>query len=138
MLINLPLFLLCAGAVVLSAATPAIYKDLIQPLLSGAALSVDTGLGTLGAFAVYALYAAMVLGLFVAWKASRCAPELRKVGPYMGGANLSAEAAGEAGEGAFNGPMNLPVAFGAGNLYLSGIFGEERLTKWVWTLLARH
>jgi ech hydrogenase subunit A len=49
---------------------------------------------------------------------------LRKVGPYMGGANL-----GE--DGSFNGPMNQPVAFGAGNLYLSELFGEQKLTMWV-------
>ncbi|MGE4470715.1 MAG: NADH-quinone oxidoreductase subunit L [Desulfovibrio sp.] len=124
LLINLPLMLLCIGAVGLSAATPAIYANLIQPMLSSAALAVNTTTGSLGAFAVYGLYIALGLGLFVAFRAGRRAPVLRKVGPYMGGANL-----GE--DGSFNGPMNQPVAFGAGNLYLSELFGEQKLTMWV-------
>ncbi|WP_022661455.1 NADH-quinone oxidoreductase subunit 5 family protein [Paucidesulfovibrio longus] len=124
LLINLPLVLLCVGAVVLSAATPVIYKTLIQPMLPGVGPAVNIGIGSLGAFEVYGLYIALGAGLVVAFMAGRRAPKLRKVAPYMGGANLGLE-------GSFNGPMNQPVAFGAGNLYLSEIFGEERLTMWV-------
>ncbi|SKA74246.1 ech hydrogenase subunit A [Paucidesulfovibrio gracilis DSM 16080] len=123
-LINLPLMLLCVGAVVLSALTPVIYAELIQPMLASAALAVDTATGSLGAFTVYGLYAALGLGLIVAFRAGRRAPSLRQVDPYMGGANLGQD-------GSFKGPMNQPVEFGAGNLYLSELFGEQKLTMWV-------
>ena len=126
-----PLLILCAGAVVLAVFTPGIYNALISPLFRVAPIAV-TGMGTLtsatGGFALIPILAALGAALLVALKAMGNR-KVRIVAPYTAGANT-----GE--EGTYVGPMNVPVPFSSGNLYLGELFSEARLTTWINALAA--
>ncbi len=78
------------------------------------------------AFYLYPLFAVLGVGLLLALRAARRSRATAYSAPYMAGSNL-----GMAADGTWNGPMNQPVKVEAGNYYLPGLFGEERLTTFV-------
>jgi ech hydrogenase subunit A len=118
-LIRLPLLALVAGAVLLSVAAPQVYDLAIAPMLPGMPSPIE-------AFYLYPLFAVLGVGLLLALRAARRSRATAYSAPYMAGSNL-----GMAADGTWNGPMNQPVKVEAGNYYLPGLFGEERLTTFV-------
>lgn len=124
MLTSLPLTLLAAGAVILSLGSPLIYTSLIQPMIGeGFSISIGTFSSPAGVFAVYPLFIVLGAAFVYAWIETKKSASDSSSATYMCGANVAEE-----GTQAFIGPMNQPVTIGAGNYYLSAIFGEDRLT----------
>ncbi len=120
---SFPLKLLCLGAMVFGFLAPLIYSELLAPLMSSAAMTVDNGIiaTATGGFAIYPLFLLIgVASLFALNRAMR-SRDVREVAPYVGGANVT-------DEGAFNGPMDTVVPYSASNYYLGEFFGEARLT----------
>lgn len=124
-LIRLPLTLICAGAVVLSVAAPWIYNSMLAPMFSAPPFTVSFGSldSATGSFAVVPLFIALGLGVLVAAKAAAGFRKVKIVPPYTGGANVVGD-----NDGAYVGPMNGPVPFSAGNMYLGELFSEGKLT----------
>ncbi|WP_285906601.1 NADH-quinone oxidoreductase subunit L [Pseudodesulfovibrio pelocollis] len=122
-LISLPLMTLCLGAVVLSLASPWIYNSMLAPMFNAPpfALSFGSLNAATGSFAVVPLFLALGLGALYAVKAASGFRKVKIVAPYLSGSN-----AGE--EGTYIGPMNGPVPFSAGNMYLGELFAEGKLT----------
>lgn len=124
-----PLQVLAGGAVVLALFIPWIYQGFILPMLPESVFAASNGLlsTAAGAFSVYPLFFAVVLGAAFAWWAAGKSRHIPASSLYMGGAN----ATGSLEDPAFVGPMDLPVKVAAGNYYLEAVFGEARLTRWV-------
>ncbi|MFH1914652.1 MAG: proton-conducting transporter membrane subunit [Pseudomonadota bacterium] len=122
-LIRLPLATLCLGAVVLSLASPWIYNSMLAPMFNAPPFAVSFGSldAATGSFAVVPLFLALGLGALYAVKAASGFRKVKIVAPYLSGSN-----AGE--EGTYIGPMNGPVPFAAGNMYLGELFAEGKLT----------
>ena len=119
---------LCAGAGLLSTASPWLYEKIV-PALSGGYLPPYTShngilQNTYGAFAVFPLSFVAALGFVVAILAVKRATRARVVQPYLSGVQT-------AESGVFIGPMNQLVKAEAKNYYLSSIFGEKKLTTWI-------
>ncbi len=74
-----------------------------------------------GSFAVVPLFLALGLGALYAVKAASGFRKVKIVAPYVSGSNTG-------DEGTYIGPMNGPVPFAAGNMYLGELFAEGRLT----------
>lgn len=124
-----PLQALAGGAVILALFIPWIYQGFALPMLDESVFSMRYGVMSTaaGAFAVYPLFFAVVLGVAFAWWAARKSRHIPAASLYMGGAN----ATGTLDDPAFVGPMDQPVKVAAGNYYLEAVFGEARLTRWV-------
>ncbi|EGJ48938.1 NADH-quinone oxidoreductase subunit L [Desulfocurvibacter africanus] len=124
-----PLQILVGGAIVLALFIPWIYESFALPMLGESVFSVHYGVLTTGAgaFAVYPLFFAVLVGALFAWWAARKSRFVPATSLYMGGAN----ATGSLEEPAFVGPMNKPVKVAFGNYYLESLFGEGKLTRWV-------
>ncbi len=124
-----PLQVLAGGAVVLALFIPWIYQGFILPMLPESVFTASNGLlsTAAGAFSVYPLFFAVVLGAAFAWWAAGKSRHIPASSLYMGGAN----ATGSLDDPAFVGPMDQPVKVAAGNYYLEAVFGEARLTRWV-------
>lgn len=124
-----PLQVLAGGAVVLALFIPWIYQGFILPMLPESVFAASNGLlsTAAGAFSVYPLFFAVVLGAAFAWWAAGKSRHIPASSLYMGGAN----ATGSLDDPAFVGPMDQPVKVAAGNYYLEAVFGEARLTRWV-------
>ncbi len=124
-----PLQALAGGAVVLALFIPWIYQGFILPMLPESVFAASNGLlsTAAGAFSVYPLFFAVVLGAAFAWWAAGKSRHIPASSLYMGGAN----ATGSLDDPAFVGPMDQPVKVAAGNYYLEAVFGEARLTRWV-------
>ncbi|WP_155935716.1 NADH-quinone oxidoreductase subunit 5 family protein [Pseudodesulfovibrio alkaliphilus] len=122
-LISLPLMTLCLGAVVLSLASPWVYNSMLAPMFNAPPFAVSFGSldAATGSFAVVPLFLALGLGAIYAVKAASGFRKVKIVAPYVSGSNV-----GE--DGTYIGPMNGPVPFAAGNMYLGEIFAEGRLT----------
>jgi len=122
-LISLPLMTLCLGAVVLSLASPWVYNAMLAPMFNAPPFAVSFGSldAATGSFAVVPLFLALGLGALYAVKAASGFRKVKIVAPYVSGSNV-----GE--DGTYIGPMNGPVPFAAGNMYLGEIFAEGRLT----------
>jgi ech hydrogenase subunit A len=127
---------LCGAVVVLSLLTPVVYGEMILPMFEAMpALGSDVSLqvtsggilgGPMGAFAVYPVFIVLAVGTLAAVFFMRRTGRTRYTYPYMSGLQV-----GEPDSGAFTGPMNQPVSSELGNYYLSAIFGESRLTRYV-------
>ncbi len=124
-----PLQLLVGGAIVLALFIPWIYESFALPMLGESIFSVRYGVLTtgIGAFAVYPLFFAILLGVLFAWWSARKSRLIPASSLYMSGAN----ATGSLEDPAFVGPMEKPVKVAASNYYLENVFGEGRLTRWV-------
>jgi ech hydrogenase subunit A len=122
-LIRMPLTVLCLGAVVLSLASPWIYNSMLAPMFDAPPFTVSFGSldAATGSFAVVPLFLALGLGALYAVKAASGFRKVRIVAPYVSGSNTG-------DEGTYVGPMNGPVPFAAGNMYLGELFAEGRLT----------
>jgi len=124
-LIRLPLVLLCLGAVVLSLAAPWIYGSMLAPMFEAGPFTV--AFGSLdkpsGSFAVVPLFIVLGLGVLFAAKAASGFRKVRVMPPYVAGANVVGD-----NDGSYVGPMNGPVPFVAGNMYLGELFAEGKLT----------
>ncbi|MCK9240626.1 proton-conducting transporter membrane subunit [Desulfocurvus sp.] len=118
-LIRVPLLALVAGAVLLSVAAPQVYDAVVAPMLPAMPSPIE-------AFYLYPLFAVLGAGLLLALRAARRSRATAYSAPYMSGANIDMNP-----DGTWNGPMNQPVGAVAGNYYLPGLFGEERLTTFV-------
>ncbi len=125
LLTRLPLLTLCAGTVVLSAFSPWIYNSMIAPMFSAPPLTVHLGSleGSVGTFVVVPLFLVLGLGLSYAIKAASGFRKVRIMPPYVAGANVVGD-----NDGTYVGPMNAPVSFSVGNLYLGELFAEGKLT----------
>ncbi|MDD3313146.1 proton-conducting transporter membrane subunit [Pseudodesulfovibrio sp.] len=123
LLTRLPLMLLCGGAVVLSLFSPWIYNTMVAPMFNAPPFIIRFGSfeASTGAFVVGPLFIVFALGLIYAVKAASGFRKVRIAPPYLAGSN-----AGEAGT--YIGPMNVPVPFSTGNLYLGELFAEGKLT----------
>ena len=124
-LIRLPLALLCLGAVVLSLAAPWIYNSMLAPMFQAPPFTMVMGSldKATGSFAVVPLFIVLGLGVLFAAKAASGFRKVRVMPPYVAGANVVGD-----NDGAYVGPMNGPVPFAAGNMYLGELFAEGKLT----------
>lgn len=124
-----PLQILAAGAVVLALFIPWIYTRFVLPMLPESVFAVNYGVMSTGAgaFAIYPLFFAILLGALLALWVARKSRHIPASSLYMGGAN----ATGTLDDPAFVGPMDQPVKVASGNYYLESVFGEARLTRWV-------
>jgi ech hydrogenase subunit A len=126
--IKLPLVLLCLGAMVFAFLAPIIYSELLAPLMSTAAMTVEGGIiaTATGGFAIYPVFLLVGVGSLFALNRAMRSRDVRMVTPYVAGADVSGE-----DEGAFNGPMDTAVPYAASNYYLGEFFAEGRLTLWI-------
>ncbi|WP_419785500.1 NADH-quinone oxidoreductase subunit L [Pseudodesulfovibrio sp.] len=117
------LTLLCAGSVVLSLLSPWIYNSMVAPMFNAPPFVIEFGSfeSPTGVFLVVPLFIVLGLGLIYAMKAASGFRKVKIVAPYVAGSNI-----GE--EGTYIGPMNVPVPFSCGNLYLGELFAEGKLT----------
>lgn len=124
-LISLPLMALCAGAVVLSFGAPWIYNSMLAPMFQAPPFTMSMGIlsSTTGSYVAVPLFIALGLGVLFAAKAASGFRKVRIVAPYVAGANTPADM-----DGTYIGPMNGPVPFVAGNMYLGELFAEGKLT----------
>jgi ech hydrogenase subunit A len=122
-LIRMPLTVLCLGAVVLSLASPWIYNSMLAPMFAAPPFTVSFGSldAATGSFAVVPLFIVLGLGALYAVKAASGFRKVKIVAPYVSGSNTG-------DEGTYIGPMNGPVPFSAGNMYLGELFAEGKLT----------
>jgi len=122
-----PLQVLALGAVGLALLIPFIYQSFVLPMLPESVFTASRGIMSTGAgaFVIYPLFLAVILGAAFAWWAARKSRHLEASSLYMGGAN----AVGTLDDPAFVGPMDQPVKVTSGNYYLEAVFGEARLTK---------
>lgn len=124
-LARLPLVSLLVSAVVLSMSAPFIYAKMILTDFSGttAAFSVSNGVmaNASGSFAVIPLFL-IAIGVFLfALAKSKPGRRTRLSGPYMSG--ISGQE-----NGTYIGPMNKIMGSVQSNYYLSGFFGEKKLS----------
>ena len=124
-----PLVGLCASAVIVSIASPWLYTGLVGPAVAAMGASpfeVSQGVfgNPAGAFAVLPLFAVVVIGFLFAIKAMRNAEVTPAAMPYMAGLQ-------NADGSAYIGPMNKEVPITVGHYYMSALFGEEKLSRWV-------
>ena len=131
--VSLVLGVLAVVAVLASLLSPLLYSGLVQgaAMLGAAAdnaYQVSQGLGVFynntGSFAVYPLFIFMGLGFIWALRNARKASKDAGCLPYLSGAQ-TLDASGEVG---FTGPMCEVVKPTMNNYYLTGIFGESKLT----------
>jgi len=122
-LIRMPLTVLCLGAVFLSLASPWIYNSMLAPMFDAPPFTVSFGSldAATGSFAVVPLFIVLGLGALYAVKAASGFRKVKIVAPYLSGSNTG-------DEGTYIGPMNSPVPFSAGNMYLGELFAEGKLT----------
>lgn len=124
-----PLVGLCVGAVVVSFAAPWLYTGLIEPAVASlgpAPFTVANGVFdyAAGGFAVVPLFLVVIVGFVFAIKAMRKTEVTAAAAPYFGGANT-------ADSGGYIGPMNKPVPVAVSHYYMTALFGEEKLSRWV-------
>ena len=124
-----PLVGLCASAVIVSIASPWLYTGLVGPAVAAMGASpfeVSQGVfgNPAGAFAVLPLFAVVVIGFLFAIKAMRNAEVTPAAMPYMAGLQNTDGSA-------YIGPMNKEVPITVGHYYMSALFGEEKLSRWV-------
>ena len=127
-LAKLPLFTLLVSAIVLSISAPFIYSKMILTDFTGtqAAFSVVNGVmaNASGSFAVIPLFL-IAIGVFLfALTKSRSGVKTKVVGPYMSGI-------GAQEDGTYVGPGNKIMGNVQSNYYLSGFFGEKKLSSLV-------
>jgi len=128
--VRAPLATLAYGAIILSLLSPFLFKWLILPAVTathhgpGYALSgLLNVVGPMGVFYVYPLFLVLGAGFFMAVRAARKADPSKAVGPYLcGGQDTDKD------DRAFKSTGGASVGYSAGGLYLSWIFGEDRLT----------
>lgn len=126
MLTRIPLYALVAGAVILSLLAPLLYTRWIGPYLGVPDFAIQWGgfASHEGGFALYPIvFCFSLLGL-LALMAARRASRQGFAAPYICGASPS-------GPQSFVGPMNKEVVLGAGNVYFSPLFQEEKATRWI-------
>lgn len=117
------------GAIALSLLVPFIFAgidDAIRILYgTNGAFSVSGGVfrNSMGAFAVYPLFALLALGVWLALRQARRAAARKPDLPYLSGIQQTEE-----GKLGFNGPLNVFVENRSSNYYLEAWFGEEKLT----------
>jgi len=124
-----PLLGLCAGAVLVSLGAPWLYTGLIEPAVASfgpAPFEVVNGVfgGAVGTFAVVPLFIVVVVGVIFAVRAMGKTAVTPEAAPYFGGANT-------ADSGGYIGPMNKPIPVAAGHYYMTALFGEEKMSRWV-------
>ncbi len=125
LLTTIPLVAMAAGAVILSLAAPLLYTRLVVPLVKTAPYAVAAGTLTnpVGSFLVYPLFILLGVAFFLAMRGV-LKSKATVLPPYYGGANLP-DSTG------FKGPLGAPVPYQGGNYYLTGVFGEDKLTMWI-------
>ena len=117
------------GAILLSLLVPFIFAgidDAIRILYgTNGAFSVSGGVfrNSMGAFAVYPLFALLALGVWLSLRQARRAAVRKPDLPYFSGIQQTEE-----GKLGFNGPLNVFVENRSSNYYLEAWFGEEKLT----------
>lgn len=124
-----PLMGLCIGAVVIAFASPWIYNAMVAPAVQAfgpTPYAVTGGVfdNSLGTFAVVPLFIVVAIGFILAARAMNRNEVTPAAAPYFGGAQ-TADGTG------YIGPMNQPVPVAAGNYYMTALFGEEKLSRWV-------
>ena len=124
-----PLVGLCAGAVIVSIASPWLYTGLVGPAVATMGASpfeISQGVfgNPAGAFAVLPLFAVVVIGFLFAMKAMRNSEVTPAAMPYMAGLQ-------NADGSAYIGPMNKEVPITVSHYYMTALFGEEKLSRWV-------
>ncbi|MBC8159368.1 MAG: NADH-quinone oxidoreductase subunit L, partial [Alphaproteobacteria bacterium] len=117
------------SAVLVSIASPWLYTGLVGPAVAAMGASpfeISQGVfgNPAGAFAVLPLFAVVVIGFLFALKAMGNAKVTPAAMPYMGGLQ------NESGS-AYIGPMNKEVPITSGHYYMTALFGEEKLSRWV-------
>ena len=118
---------LAGASVVLSLFSPAIYTNLIEPMI-GKTYDIYGGVfsSPVGTYAVYPIFFVLVIAFVYAWIETKKSGNIQNSQSYLCGANVK-----EPDVQAFIGPMNKPVGLSSGNYYLEALFGEEKLTLWI-------
>lgn len=124
-----PLVGLCVSAVLVSLGAPWLYTGLIEPAVAAfgpAPYEIVNGVfgSAVGAFAVVPLFVVVVVGVVFAVRAMGKTVVTPEAAPYFGGAN-TADSSG------YIGPMNKPMPVAASHYYMTALFGEEKLSRWV-------
>jgi ech hydrogenase subunit A len=124
-----PLVGLCVSAVLVSFSAPWLYTGLIEPAVAAfgpAPYEIVNGVfgSAVGAFAVVPLFVVVVVGVIFAVRAMGKTVVTPEAAPYFGGANT-------ADSGGYIGPMNKPIPVAASHYYMTALFGEEKLSRWV-------
>jgi ech hydrogenase subunit A len=124
-----PLLGLCIGAVVVSFGAPWLYTELVAPALvafGSSPFEISQGVfgNPAGAFAVVPLFIVVIVGFFFAVRAMRKTEVTAAAIPYMGGLQNDDGSA-------YIGPMNQEIQVESGHYYMSALFGEEKLSRWV-------
>jgi len=128
-LMRWPLLGLCICAVVVSFAAPWLYSGLVAgaaEVFGPAPYTVAGGVfdNAAGAFAVIPLFIVVVVGFIFALRKMATTEVTPAAAPYYSGANLPDHSG-------YIGPMNKPVAGLTSHYYMTALFGEEKLTRWV-------
>jgi ech hydrogenase subunit A len=121
------LVLLACLAVVLPLGLPLFHQRLIAPLFQSASAPFQVGIlgSQSGVLETYPLYFSLGVVLLAAlWIANRSI-KVRMLPAYMSGVP------GDAAATTFLGPGQVPVRVQSSNFYLTNVFGEQRLTRWV-------
>jgi ech hydrogenase subunit A len=124
-----PLVGLCVGALLVSLGSPWIYTGLVKQAVAvfgPAPYAIVNGVfgGAVGAFAVVPLFVVLAVGVVFAFKAMNRTKVTAAGVPYFGGIQ-TADGAG------YIGPMNKPIPITASHYYMTALFGEEKLSRWV-------
>ncbi len=121
-----PLAGLCVSAVLVSLGAPWLYTQLVAPAVGSMPFEIVNGIfgSAAGAFAVVPLFVVIVVAFFIAAKAMGKYKVTPNVPPYFGGIQ-TADASG------YVGPMNKVVPVATSNYYMSALFGEEKLSRYV-------
>ncbi len=121
-----PLVGLCASAVVVSFGAPWLYTELVAPAVGSMPYEIVAGVfgSKEGAFAVIPLFVVIAVAFIVAARAMGNYKVTPAAAPYFGGIQTP-DAAG------YVGPMNKVVPVVAGHYYMTALFGEEKLSRYV-------
>lgn len=124
-----PLVGLCAGAVLVSLGSPWLYSGLIEPAVAAfgpAPYGIAGGIfgSTVGSFAVVPLFIVVVVGVVFAVRAMGKTRVTAEAAPYFSGINTD-------DSGGYIGPMNKPIPVAASHYYMTALFGEEKMSRWV-------
>lgn len=129
LLTRVPLVGLCVGAVLASIGSPWLYTGLVESAVAvfgPAPYAIVNGVfgNAASAFAVVPLFIVVIVGFIFAYRAMGKTKVTAAAAPYFGGAN-TADGTG------YIGPMNKPIPVMASHYYMSAVFGEEKLSRWV-------
>jgi len=131
-IIRVPLMILAAGAIIVSLTVTTLYSSLVVPVIQlyyqTGSYSVVNGtiVNNMGAFSLYPIFAVLAVAFILALAASKRVDQKAVCTPYMCGEHHP-----EYGVSKFRAPMDKWEDFTASNYYLTAVFGEDKLTKWV-------